>query len=106
MNFLAIQVTEIFDLNGKPQKGKILTFFILFILFTLFLFFLNIGVRCPSHNWSKISSNQADFLRAHRKVNRVPGDPQWLHSVKGFRSYETPKRENIFKISHAIQGTF
>ena len=21
MNFLAIQVTEIFDLNGKPQKG-------------------------------------------------------------------------------------
>ena len=27
-NFLAIQVTEIFDLNGKPQKGWILTFFI------------------------------------------------------------------------------
>ena len=28
MNFLATQVTEIFDLNGKPQKGWILTFYI------------------------------------------------------------------------------
>ena len=31
MNFLSVQVTEIFDLNGKPQKGYILTFFISFI---------------------------------------------------------------------------
>ena len=29
MNFLASQVTEIFDRNGEPQKGKILTLFII-----------------------------------------------------------------------------
>ena len=67
--------------------------------FTLFLFFLNIGVRCPSHNWSKISSNRADFSHAHRGVNGVPGDVQWVHLVKGFRSYGTLNLKNIFKFS-------
>ena len=56
-------------------------------------------MRCPSHNWSKISSNQADFLHTHRGVNIVPGDAEWVHSFKGFRSYETPKWKNILKIS-------
>ena len=63
-------------------------------------------MRCPSHNWSKISSNQTDFSRAHRRVNRVPGDAQWAHSVKGFQSYSTLELKNIFKISHVISGTF
>ena len=29
---------------------------------------------CPSHNWSKISSNQVDSLHTHRGVKDVPGD--------------------------------
>ena len=56
-------------------------------------------MHCPSHNWSKMSSNRADFLQTHRGVNIVPGDAEWVHSVKGFRSYESPKWKNILKIS-------
>ena len=95
--------------NIRPERQALMelnSYFFHFVLFhfvsfrfTLFLFFLNIGVRCPSHNWSKISSNRAEFLHAHRGVNRVPGDPQGLHSVEGFRSYGPLKWENIFKIS-------
>jgi hypothetical protein len=44
------------------------------VLFVLFFFFLNIGVRRSSHNLSKISSNQAEFLQTHTGVNRVAGD--------------------------------
>ena len=56
-------------------------------------------MRCPSHKWSKISSNQADFLQTHIEVNRVPGDIELIHSVMGFRSNWTPKLKNILKIS-------
>ena len=69
-----------------------------FYFFLLFFFFLNIGVRCPSHNWSKLSTNRDDFWDTHSEMNIVLGDVQWVHSVKGFRSYGTTKSKNIFKI--------
>ena len=56
-------------------------------------------MRCPSHNWSKISSNRADFWQSYRGVNIVPGDTYRVHLVKGYQSYRTSKLENILKIS-------
>ena len=51
----------------------------------------------PSHNWLKISSNQADFLQTYREVNRIPGNTYWVYSVKGFRRYGTSKLKKYFE---------
>ena len=56
-------------------------------------------MRCPSHNWLKISSNRADFLQTHRGVNGVSGDAYWVCLVQGFQRYGTSKLKNILKIS-------
>ena len=83
--------------------------------FTLFLFFLNIGVRCPSCNWSKISNNRADFLQTYRGVKIVPGNTHppgsfgqrvpeiWdLEFEKYFENFPMlfQARFNIYRFSH------
>ena len=54
----------------QASKGLNSYFFHFFFIFVL----PENYVLCPSHNWSKISSNQADFLQTHRGVKGVPGD--------------------------------
>ena len=82
--------------TAGPKTAKFLLFSFHFIFF--FVFFLNICVRCPSHNWSKTSSNRAEFFQTHRGVNIVSWDTYWVHSVMGFRRYRTSKLKNILKI--------
>ena len=66
--------TGYWDIWPEPQAPKGLnSYFFHFISFCFFCSSWNY-VFCSSHNWSKISSNQADFLHTHRGVKNVPGD--------------------------------
>ena len=64
-------VTGYWDIRPERQAPKGLNSY--FFSFH-FVFIFVLPVRCPSHNWSKISSNQAEFLRTYRGINIVTGD--------------------------------
>ena len=67
--------TGYWDIRPERQAPKGLnSYFFHFTFFLFFVFCFCSSWNCPSHNWSKVSSNQADFLHTHREVKSVPGD--------------------------------
>ena len=63
-----IQISvEMFCFACKIQSCFVSFHFVFFVLPENYVF-------CSSHNWSKISSNQADSLQTHRGVKGVSGD--------------------------------
>ena len=87
--FYLIRLLRYLTWTASPKRDK-------FLFSSSVFFFPNIGVRCSSHNWSKILNN---ILQTYRGVNRGLPDIHWVYSVKGFRSYGNSKLKNILKIS-------